>query len=131
MHQIIYVNICTLSLWDIFFYIYSGNTHSQTHTFSFSLFVNSVYTYTIKPIFLENSIFGFFFSFFFQILWKRNPKVLKPGLESSRSVASFKWTNEGCRVSMVPAPLIHYCFWHTLEDMFSPAFSPETHTCLA
>lgn len=63
MHQSIYVNICTLSLWDIFFYIYTGSTHSQTHTFSFSfLFVNLVYTYTIKPVFLENSIFSIFFS---------------------------------------------------------------------
>lgn len=63
MHQNIYVNICTLSLGNIFFYIYAGNTHWQTHTFPFPfLFVNCVYTYTIKPVFLENSIFGIFFS---------------------------------------------------------------------
>jgi len=51
-----------ISLRYIFLYIYTGSTHSQTHTFSFSfLFVNLVYTYTIKPVFLENSIFSIFF----------------------------------------------------------------------
>ena len=126
MHQSVYVNICTFSLCDIFFYIYTGNTHSQTHTFSFSLFVNHVYTYIIKPVFLENSVFFFFFKFCEKESEKNENQVWKAAGPWHHSNGQMKDA-----VPTVPAPLIHYCFQHTLGDMFSPAFSPETHICLA
>ena len=51
-----------ISLQYICLYTYTGNTHSQIHTFPFGfLFVNCVYTYTIKPVFLENSMFSIFY----------------------------------------------------------------------
>ena len=59
----------------IYFSMYILETHSQTHTFSFSfLFVNLVYAYTIKPVFLGNSIFSIFF---FSNSVKKKPKRIK------------------------------------------------------